>query len=76
MYVDWISVTCLNDGAAVTGGKWRSYEQIYAHYHRKLLRLEKPVMLAEFGAATPGGDPVQWTIQALETIGSEFKFNV
>jgi hypothetical protein len=61
LYVDWLGVTCLNYGTASADGKWRSYEEIYAPYRQKLLDLQKPVMLAEFGSTAYGGDPVQWT---------------
>jgi plastocyanin len=71
VYVDWVGVTCLNYGAASAEGKWRSYEEIYAPYRRKLLGLEKPVMLAEFGAAAQGGDPVRWTADALNAMGEK-----
>jgi|GEM_PF-133516 len=71
LYVDWLGVTCLNYGTASGDGKWRSYEEIYAPYRQKLLSLQKPVMLAEFGSTAYGGDPVQWTEQALQTIGKK-----
>lgn len=59
-YVDWVGVTCLNYGKAAPDGKWRTFEEIYQPFRSQVLKLNKPVMLTEFGSTGYGGNAEQW----------------
>ncbi|MEJ7738476.1 MAG: glycosyltransferase [Chitinophagaceae bacterium] len=71
-YVDWVGLTCLNYGLASTNGNWLSFEQIYNPFRKDLLRLHKPVMLAEFGSTNYGGDATQWVNSSLRSIHADY----
>ncbi|GAA4460443.1 hypothetical protein GCM10023189_35560 [Nibrella saemangeumensis] len=70
-YVDWIGFTCLNYGKAAADGEWHSFQALYEPLRTQILRYDdtrirnKPVMLAEFGSTTFGGDQVRWLDDAL-----------
>ncbi|MBC7904512.1 MAG: glycosyltransferase, partial [Gemmatimonadaceae bacterium] len=67
-YVDWIGITALNYGRASWDGKWRSFEEVYRPYRQFLLSHHKPVMLAEFGSTSYGGNNTEWLADAMATI--------
>ncbi|QHT71204.1 hypothetical protein GXP67_33415 [Rhodocytophaga rosea] len=67
-YVDWIGLTALNYGKASYDGQWRSFKQIYSPIRKKIRRLSKPVMLAEFGTTAYGGDQAAWLTEATQFI--------
>jgi len=63
-YVDWIGVGTLNYGSIASWSRWWSFHQILEKAYPVLLRLEKPIMLSEFGTVTTGGDAAEWYRQA------------
>ncbi len=69
-YVDWIGLTCLNYGTAAHDKKWRSFEEVYNPFRKKVLDLQKPVMLAEFGSTNYGGDSGEWLSHAMQVVSN------
>ncbi|HET6245338.1 MAG: glycosyltransferase [Bacteroidetes bacterium] len=70
-YVHWVAITALNFGEA--GGKWISFEKLYERFRDNLLIIDKPIMLAEFGSTTYGGDQGEWMSTALKQIKNKYK---
>jgi beta-mannanase len=63
-YVDWIGVGVLNYGDVASWSRWWSFHQILEKAYPQLLRLNKPVMISEFGTLSQGGDMTEWYRQA------------
>ena len=63
-YVDWIGVGVLNYGDVASWSRWWSFHQILEKSYPQLLRLQKPIMISEFGTLASGGDPAEWYRQA------------
>ncbi len=70
MYVDWIGITCLNYGKASPDQKWYSFEELYKPFRQKLqsYAIELPVMIAEFGSTSYGGEADAWVANGLNSI--------
>ncbi len=63
-YVDWISTGILNYGSIASWSRWWSFHQILEKAYPVLLRMNKPVMISEFGTIATGGDITEWYRQA------------
>ena len=63
-YVDWIGVGVLNYGTVASWSRWWSFHQILEKAYPELLKLNKPIMVSEFGTVATGGDVYQWYSQA------------
>jgi hypothetical protein len=63
-YVDWIGVGVLNYGDIASWSRWWSFHQILEKAYPSLLRIEKPIMISEFGTLSAGGDMAEWYRQA------------
>ncbi len=63
-YVDWVGVGVLNYGNVATWSHWWSFHQILEKAYPSLLRLEKPIIICEFGTLSAGGDNAEWYRQA------------
>jgi Glycosyl hydrolase family 26 len=63
-YVDWIGVGVLNYGTIASWSRWWSFHQILEKAYPVLLKLNKPIMISEFGTVGQGGDVYQWYSQA------------
>ena len=72
-YVDWIGVTGLNYGFASSDGNWYTFEELYAPFSRECKKYNKPVMIAEFGSVSYGGNQKEWIDEAMLTIETTFK---
>jgi cellulose synthase (UDP-forming) len=72
-YVDWIGITALNYGEASLDGRWRSFDEVYLPYREQIKSLKRPVMLAEFGSTSYGGNQHEWIEDALDRISTEYK---
>ncbi|RZK26317.1 MAG: glycosyltransferase [Flavobacterium sp.] len=72
-FVDWIGITCLNYGNAAWDGKWRTFKELYQPFRTEILKIDKPVMLAEFGSTNYGGDGDNWVKESLASIRKEYK---
>ena len=59
-YVDWIGVGVLNYGTIASWSRWWSFHQILEKAYPQLLRMQKPVMISEFGTLAQGGDMTEW----------------
>ncbi|MDO1451220.1 glycosyltransferase family 2 protein [Rhodocytophaga aerolata] len=73
-YVDWVGITCLNYGKANSNQAWYTFEQLYTPFQDKLkkAKLNLPVMLAEFGSTSYGGNATTWVIDGLQKIQSGY----
>jgi len=72
-FVDWIGLTMLNYAALKSEGEEESFKEMYLPFQKKINNLsKKPVMLAEFGSLNLGDTQKKWTINALETINTEY----
>jgi len=71
-YVDWIGLTLLNYGTAGRDGQWHSFEQLYSEFDYHVKHYNKPVMLAEFGTTSYGGNPGAWLADAMKTIKTSY----
>lgn len=79
-YVDWVGLTCLNYGKASMDGKWRTFEEVYLPYRTEILNfykqdmknLYRPIMLAEFGSTSYGGDQANWMKDAMNKIQDKY----
>jgi Glycosyl hydrolase family 26 len=71
-YFDWFGLTLLNYGGAYHDGKWYSFDELYAPYHREFAKLgiDKPTMLAEFGSTAYGGNRAKWLGEAMDSIAT------
>lgn len=63
-YVDWIGVGVLNYGNVASWSRWWSFHQILEKAYPQLLRMQKPIMISEFGTLAHGGDMAEWYRQA------------
>ena len=63
-FVDWIGIGVLNYGTIASWSRWWSFHQILEKAYPVLLRLEKPIMISEFGSLAQGGDMAEWYRQA------------
>jgi Glycosyl hydrolase family 26 len=63
-YVDWIGVGVLNYGNVASWSRWWSFHQILEKAYPALLKLNKPIMISEFGTLTRGGSASEWYKQA------------
>ena len=74
MYIDWIGITALNYGNANLGQKWSTFEEIYKPFQQKIkgYSIDLPIMLAEFGSTSYGGNGGEWVDNTLKTIRSSY----
>jgi hypothetical protein len=63
-YVDWIGTGVLNYGTIASWSRWWSFHQILEKAYPQLLRMDKPIMISEFGSLSQGGDMAEWYRQA------------
>jgi hypothetical protein len=65
-YVDWVATGALNYGDVAYWSQWWSFDQIFGRHYEFLTGFGKPIMIAEFGTLSAGGDPAAWFASALE----------
>jgi hypothetical protein len=75
-FVDWIGVGVLNYGDVATWSRWWTFHQILEKAFPTLLRMEKPVMICEFGTLANGGDMTEWYRQAFYHIDHTYSRGV
>ncbi len=63
-YVDWIGVGVLNYGNVASWSRWWSFHQILEKAYPALLKLNRPIMISEFGTLKQGGSSFEWYQQA------------
>jgi len=71
-YVDATSATVLNYGNVVLWSQWWSFEDIFGIHYPELAKLDKPIILAEFGSLKEGGDRVEWFSDALHDLPQKY----
>ncbi len=64
-YVDWVGVSIFNWGTTNKWNKWKSFEEIINPTYTVLSNYNKPIMVAELGTVTHGGDRHKWLIETL-----------
>jgi hypothetical protein len=75
-YVDWIGVGVLNYGNVASWSRWWSFHQILEKAYPTLLRLQKPIMISEFGTLSKGGDMTEWYRQAFYHLNHTYRRGV
>jgi len=75
-FVDWIGVGVLNYGNVASWSRWWSFHQILEKAYPALLKLEKPIMICEFGTLTKGGNAYEWYRQAFYHIDHTYRRGV
>jgi cellulose synthase/poly-beta-1,6-N-acetylglucosamine synthase-like glycosyltransferase len=71
-FVDWIGVSCLNYGTAVSDNDNYSFSQLYKPFRSKLGMFQKPFIIREFGCAAGSIQP-GWFKQAFADIRKDFR---
>ena len=71
-YVDYAGITLLNYGLLNNDQKWHSFKELYQPFHETFKNLNKPIMLAEFGSLSIGGDKQEWLKDAFSSIDKEY----
>jgi len=71
-YVDWLGTTLLNYGNLNPDHKWYSFEELYEPFSKLHETLKKPVILAEFGSLSLGGDRKEWMNRAFKNINKSY----
>ncbi len=64
-YVDWVATGALNYGTVAYWSQWWSFQEIFGQHYDFLEGFGKPIMVAEFGSLTVGGDRAAWYGEAL-----------
>jgi hypothetical protein len=72
-FVDWIGIGVLNYGNVATWSRWWSFHQIVEKAYPTLLKLNKPIMVSEFGTLTRGGNAYEWYRQAFYHIDHTYQ---
>ena len=71
-YVDWVGTGVLNYGNVAPWSRWWSFHQILEKAYPALLKINKPVMITEFGTLTAGGDAAQWYDSAFRDLHDKY----
>jgi len=71
-YVDWVGVSVFNYGVFSADGGWHSFEYVYDPIYRAALRYERPIMIAELGTVSLGGNRAEWYATALDRIATRY----
>lgn len=71
-YVDWVGLTCYNNGTGYAGETWRYFNDMYwPVYYDYLGRYPgKPFMITEFSASETGGNKVAWIYDMFKSISN------
>ena len=62
--VDWVGMGILNYGTVASWSRWWSLHQILDKAYPTLAKFNKPMMIAEMGTLSQGGDILVWYQQA------------
>jgi hypothetical protein len=71
-WVDWIGTGVLNYGDVAPWSRWWTFTQIVEKAYPALLKLNKPIMITEFGSVTSGGDAGTWYEDAFRDIHDKY----
>ncbi len=68
-YADYIGIDGYNWGDTRGWGRWMSFKDIFEKRYKEITaRLDKPVLISEFGSTSSGGDKAWWIKEALSDI--------
>lgn len=67
-FVDWVATGVLNYGNVAYWSKWWTFNEIFGKKYRDVALLKKPIMIAEFGSLSYGGDRPLWFKEALASL--------
>jgi hypothetical protein len=71
-YVGWVATGGLNYGTVAYWSQWWSFQEIFGGRYDFLAGFGKPIMIAEFGTLTVGGDRADWYRGALTDFRDRF----
>jgi len=71
-WVDWVGTGILNYGDVAPWSRWWTFDQIIGKSYPALVKLNKPVMITEFGSLTSGGDAAQWYQGAFQDMRQKY----
>jgi hypothetical protein len=66
--VDWVATGALNYGTVAYWSRWWSFGEIFGSKYPRLASYGKPVMVAELGTLSAGGDRAAWYRDALRDL--------
>ncbi|HSJ09508.1 MAG TPA: glycosyl hydrolase [Longimicrobiales bacterium] len=71
-FVDWVATGALNYGTVAYWSQWWTFDEIFGQRYPALAALGKPIMIAEFGSLSVGGERGEWYASALENFEGRF----
>lgn len=71
-YVDWVATGVLNFGPIARWSSWWTFSTIFGTKYSLLASFGKPVMVAEFGSLSVGGDRTAWYRDALADLPQRY----
>lgn len=71
-WVDWVGTGILNYGDVAPWSRWWTFHQIIEKAYPALRRLDKPIMITEFGTLSSGGDATKWYDQAFRDLHEKY----
>lgn len=69
-YVDWIGLDGYNWGTTRAGKTWQPFASVFSNAYTKMLRYNKPLMVAETSSTEQGGDKAQWIKEMFNSLAS------
>jgi len=70
-YVDWVCVDGYNWGTT-SGGRWQSFQQVFASVYPKLAAKGKPILIGEMASTETGGDKAAWIDGMIPALKASF----
>ena len=70
--MDWVATGALNFGPIAQWSRWWSFSEIFGTKYSLMTTFEKPVMIAEFGSLSVGGDREAWYLEALNSLEERY----
>lgn len=70
--VDWVATGVLNFGPIAYWSRWWSFDEIFGQKYERLAAFGKPLMIAEFGSLSVGGDRRQWYENAISPLRDRY----
>jgi hypothetical protein len=70
--VDWAATGVLNFGPIAQWSRWWTFDEIFGTKYDRLAAFGKPIMVAEFGSLSVGGDREAWYREALSNLPARY----
>jgi hypothetical protein len=72
-YVDWICADGYNFAPNRPGDRWRNFDEIFVHFYEQGAKLNKPMMIGEFGVLENNpGDKGNWFHYAHDVLAQKY----